>query len=665
MVRLFGCAAVIVCALHSWGEPGGKGYDDPCGYKSGESVFGQTPRESAVVATGRKGSAAGRIIYVDTDSQGADDGSSWQDAFVYLQHGLAAAAAGDEVWVAEGTYYPIERTDGQPGGAFISFALPDGVTVLGGFTGVETEPEDRNSDPHTNNTVLSGDVERNDPPGPPEIGAEWYDDNLFGVVYHTGGPGPTKMDGFAVQGGYGSWEEARGAGIVIYEASDIVLSNLIIRANYSGDYAGGLYVGSSNVLLENVEISDNASFGNGGGLYVECDSVLRAAHCAFLRNESRSDRGFQGIGGGAIGAYGGDIKLSHCVFDGNTSVVSGGGISAIASVVARDCLFIHNVGRYGGAIYAGFVVANCIFIENHSSIEGGATWGSGFVQNSFYIRNTTGGRGGAFAILRNTRAEACTFVDNRADGVGGAVVAKSDNIALTNCVFWDSDEDYWDKMIASITSAKTDVSHCLIPGSGGSGEAWNISFARDLGGNIDAAPDFVDPQGEVDESGYSGDYRLVEDSPGIDAGVDDPEFLDYADVDENGRTNEPVPFDLEGKPRIQGATIDMGAYEGGVRRTHDADTDRDQSLSLNEVLRVVQLYNAGEYFCSEDSEDGYGLVAYPQSRLCPRHDADFRPQYWTIDLSELLRLIQLYSAGAYGACRIGAPETDDGFCIHW
>jgi len=55
--------------------------------------------------------ATARIIYVDAsklDDNG--DGLSWQTAKKYLQSALALAISGDEIWVAQGTYYPDEGT---------------------------------------------------------------------------------------------------------------------------------------------------------------------------------------------------------------------------------------------------------------------------------------------------------------------------------------------------------------------------------------------------------------------------------------------------------------------------------------------------------------------------------------------------------------------------
>ncbi len=57
------------------------------------------------------GVAAQRILYVDAGASGANDGSVWADAFTDLQDALAAAARGDEIWVAEGVYKPVVPAD--------------------------------------------------------------------------------------------------------------------------------------------------------------------------------------------------------------------------------------------------------------------------------------------------------------------------------------------------------------------------------------------------------------------------------------------------------------------------------------------------------------------------------------------------------------------------
>ena len=47
-----------------------------------------------------------KIIYVDDDADGANNGSSWTDAFNYVQDALTDAQTGDEIRVAQGVYRP-------------------------------------------------------------------------------------------------------------------------------------------------------------------------------------------------------------------------------------------------------------------------------------------------------------------------------------------------------------------------------------------------------------------------------------------------------------------------------------------------------------------------------------------------------------------------------
>ncbi len=87
----------------------------------------------------------GDVIYVDDDASASGDGQAWSTAYKYLQDALDNAEAGDEIWVAAGTYYPdidesSTRTDDD---RTESFELVSDVALYGGFSGDEESLFDR------------------------------------------------------------------------------------------------------------------------------------------------------------------------------------------------------------------------------------------------------------------------------------------------------------------------------------------------------------------------------------------------------------------------------------------------------------------------------------------------------------------------------------------
>lgn len=61
------------------------------------------------------------------------------------------------------------------------------------------------------------------------------------------------------------------------------------------------------------------------------------------------------------------------------------------------------------------------------------------------------------------------------------------------------------------------------------------------------------------------------------------------------------------------------------------------------------------------SDEGY-LPGPGDDHTCTPHASDYSPQDWTIDLSELLRVIQFYNMGGYYVCPDAEPATEDGYC---
>ncbi len=97
----------------------------------------------------------------------------------------------------------------------------------------------------------------------------------------------------------------------------------------------------------------------------------------------------------------------------------------------------------------------------------------------------------------------------------------------------------------------------------------------------------------------------------------------------------------------EGEGTTEGEGEGAVNPWHSADQNEDGRVSVSELLRVIQFFNSDGYQCSEAGEDGYAPGKDAAAQSCPAHDSDYNPQDWTVNLSELLRLIQFFNSGGY------------------
>ncbi len=225
----------------------------------------------------------GRIIYVNQNATGNNDGTSWSNAYTDLSSALEAAGANNEVWVAQGTYFPTTDGDREQ-----SFVIADGAEVYGGFAGTETERSQR--DVLNNQVTLSGD-----------IGVQGdRADNSYNVVLIQNNPFPTVLDGFTILDGQadgGSFNEfntfSRGAGIHIDNSSDVNLSNLIIANNLADNGGGGIYQRSSNSNLNNIAFLNNIdedisiTDDDSGGAFESVDSTGTVTNSLFVNNQAQ------------------------------------------------------------------------------------------------------------------------------------------------------------------------------------------------------------------------------------------------------------------------------------------------------------------------------------------------------------------------------------------
>lgn len=121
----------------------------------------------------------------------------------------------------------------------------------------------------------------------------------------------------------------------------------------------------------------------------------------------------------------------------------------------------------------------------------------------------------------------------------------------------------------------------------------------------------------------------------------------------------------EGQSEGSGEGQTEGVLEGegtpdGEPLPHSTDINGDGKFSLGEILRAIQFFNMGGFYCAsplDSSEDGY-MPGTGEDHACRPHDADYAPRDWRFSLGELLRIIQFFNMGGYHVC----SGTEDGFC---
>ena len=312
------------------------------------------------------------VIHVNRTAAGANNGTSWTNAYIDLSEAIAHTANGDEIWVAAGTYYP-RYSDGDttgaatinPDGSFVGAAdatacfnlgTPScNFSLYGGFVGTETARNQRDS--AANITILSGEV------GNPSSKA----DNVNRLVQFAAAGRTVTMDGLVIAGGY----QSAGSAIRLQSTATLHLKNSLVT-----DAAMGIAtLDDSTAGLENVVIT-----ACGYGIRQYSGSKVSVTGGIFSGNG--------GYGQGHIRAYdSGSLTVDQTVFCGgnyastNDSENSPGAIKTVIATTVTNSLFTGNVGKIAGAILQWHaddpdtIIRNCTFAANATC--GGYLGGNG------------------------------------------------------------------------------------------------------------------------------------------------------------------------------------------------------------------------------------------------------------------------------------------------
>lgn len=295
-------------------------------FASNDSTSGQI----SIILTGTGTQKSGVKRFVKKSSAGTGDGSSWQNAYGSLQAAIAAAQAGDEIWVASGTYKPSATNDRNA-----TFLLKEGVMVYGGFVGSEASLAERHVSQHL--TILSGDLLGNDNANVIDSEVTRSDNSAHVVTSVTSLLLPTRLDGVVVECG---------------------------NAKAPDYYGGGIYLGfgnvdASNLTLCNCVIRNNSCRFDGGGIFNS--GHVRILDCVFERNRASN-------AGSAIHNYDRTApQIINTVFYGNLggTIVYSGDTYSRPEVI--NCTIVGNEGAIVNAAYASPQFRNCVIWGNSAS----------------------------------------------------------------------------------------------------------------------------------------------------------------------------------------------------------------------------------------------------------------------------------------------------------
>ncbi len=572
---------------------------------------------------------ASMVVFVDSTAPPMGDGLSWSTARRDLQDALEQARSNPDVtaiWVAAGVYPP----DAGTGDRERVFELVTGVALLGGFAGDEVSEEER--DPATNVTTLSGDLAGDDGPDFANNG-----ENAHQIVRAVGA-GVFVIDGFTITGANGEPEFVSGAGLSATGGA-VTMRRCRVVGNTTTGSGGGVAVSAAGTLeLIGTEIAGNRAF-NGGGLSAGGEEVVvRAVDCTLRDNLTIGDDPQPGSGGAVLAGFGSDTVFTRCDFENNEGLAGGAFSSVLAERVAfHDCTFVGNrSNRLGGAVRLDrsdngaaddmpVVIAGCTFVGNritgtglpngsalfmtetvsqitNTTFAGNETPnGSATVlidledghrmENCVFAANTAGGTGGLLLGRATVTMTNCTVTRNvtaAAIGRGGITVSAGGLLIVRNTILWGNARTVAglpvrDELaqIGTVQGGQLSIDFSIIEGLTGG-----------LGGveNLGDDPQFVSEQ----------DIHLTATSPAIDAGDDAALPADIHDLDADGDRDEPVSTDIDGDPRVQGETVDIGADEIDACPT---DLDDDGQTGFSDLIAVLAAWGPCDKDCPEDLDE--------------------------------------------------------------
>ena len=335
----------------------------------------------------------------------------------------------------------------------------------------------------------------------------------------------------------------------------------LMGASISKD-GGALRMLRSTLNLTDCTVCSNVVSGyncDGAGIYALASTVT-VTRCSFWDNSASS-------GGAAICGVSTPVTVLDSTFRGNHSGSSGGAIYTDDHLTLVDSLLEQNSNSSnGGSIYAGFLSGtNSTVRYNSASSGGGISLSSGGSSSLYRMRiyqNHATYRGGGLYLGSGNQTLSQTLIcDNVADDLGGGIYKSGVNTLTLNhstvagnCSSGEGGGVWcWrygalelrNAVLASNIKLPTDANDLYVPNT--------TNFVSSFIGAEDGVPGFVCPPTAGEDGIWAsdddtvGDYHLTADAPLHNTG--EASWILEGDVD------------LDGYPRLRGASTDMGAYE--------------------------------------------------------------------------------------------------------
>lgn len=417
--------------------------------------------------------SAKTIYYVK--QSGTGDGSSWTKAAGNIQAMIDKAVAGDEVWVAKGTYYPTTEIIARDARSR-TFLLKDRVNLYGGFVGNESTILNRliadidkngkiDSFEFVNPSILNGNID--------EVEDKWIkntsNDGVTWTWKVTGNEGNcynvvfaqnefefvTNFDGFTISGGNANYTGHEMGGGIYDKSIKLKVSNCIVNNCFAKSLGGGIY----SSFVSNCLVYNCGSNLDGGGIQNWNGSLINCK----VNNCSASSGSGGGIGSTSLKS---ETYIVNCEVN-DCSAYSGGGI--YSSVISISSSF-------GGSAKSNGTIERCK-VFNCTSSEGG---GIAAYANAKYLNDISRSdiincwvfnclslnKGGGICLSESGNCycniEFCTINNCESKSAGGIYFESSHY--LINCVIVNCKaDDYGGVLISKVADFNNNIVSHNIP----------------------------------------------------------------------------------------------------------------------------------------------------------------------------------------------------------